>query len=347
MIRTLIVEDSSVELELLVHLLRSDPGIEVIGVATDGEKALEAVQRLKPDVITMDIHMPRMNGYETTRRIMESHPVPIVIVSGSFVANDMEKTFHAVEAGALAIVRKPCGPGHPGFATDAEELIRTVKTMSEVRVVRRWPKRTTTAVSAPQVLAVPAPKQTINVVAIGASTGGPTALQELFCALPGSFSVPIMAVQHMTRGFMEGFTRWLAQSSGLPVHVASAGELLLPGHIYFAPEDKHMLVGKDFRIHLSDASPENGLRPAVSVLFRSVAEAFGANAAAVLLTGMGRDGAQELKQLHQCGAVTLIQDRETSVVYGMPGEALLLGAADHVLPPAKIAAALAHLVTER
>ena len=341
MIRTLIVEDSPIEQELLMHILATDSAIEVIGIAANGEDALKATVSLRPDVITMDIHMPKMDGYETTRLIMETHPVPIVIVSGSFAANDTEKIFQAMETGALAIVEKPWGPGHPDYETAARTLVRTVKAMSEVKVIRRWSK--TSPSSPSRALPAAVKSRNIKVIAIGASTGGPAVFHEILSALPKDFNVPIVAVQHMARGFLEGFVRWLAQVTGRPIHVASDGEALQAGHTYFAADDQHLRVGKDLCLHFSDSPAEYGVRPSVSVLFRSVAEAFGAHSAAVLLTGMGCDGAKELQQLQHLGAVTLIQDRETSIVYGMPGEALHLKAADHVLSPAKIAAFLAGL----
>lgn len=329
--------------QLLTYILSSDPRMEVVGAATDGECAIEAAQRLKPDVITMDIHMPRMNGYETTRRIMESNPVPIVIVSNSYFANDTDKTFRALAAGALAIVRKPRSPGSPEYREDADELLRTVKVMSEVKVVRRWPRRGLPEPVPQLVVAARSATTKTGLVAIGASTGGPAVLRDILAALPRGFSAPVMVVQHMTRGFMEGFVRWLGNSTVLPVHLAADGEPLVPGHIYFAPDDLHMLAGRDQRIHLSEAPPENGLRPAVSRLFRSVAEGFGPRAVGILLTGMGRDGAAELRLLREAGGVTAVQDRASSVVYGMPGEALMLDAADYVLSPERIAELLRRL----
>nr|WP_320114031.1 chemotaxis-specific protein-glutamate methyltransferase CheB [uncultured Desulfuromonas sp.] len=340
MIRTLIVEDSPVEQELLAHILTADGTIEVVGIVANGEDALKAAASLRPDVITMDIHMPRMDGYETTRQIMETHPVPIVIVSGSYVANDMDRAFRAMEAGALAIVEKPWGPGHPDYNEASKTLIRTVKAMSEVKLVRRWHKIPPLASMPPYPALSESAVQEIKLVAIGASTGGPAAFHEILAALPEDFDLPIVAVQHMACGFLKGFVRWLAKSTGRPIDIARDGETLTAGHVYFAPDDRHLLVDRELTVHLCDSPAENGVRPSVSVLFRSVAQTLGAHAAAVLLTGMGCDGAKELKQLQQQGAVTLIQDRETAVVYGMPGEALNLNAADHVLPPQKIAAFL-------
>ena len=344
MIRTLIVEDSAVEQALLTHILESDPEITVVGNATDGEKALVAAKELKPDVITMDIHMPRLNGFETTRRIMETNPVPIIIVSGSYFTDDADKTFRAIEAGALTIVRKPRGVGHPEFQDNAAELIRTVKMMSEVKVVRRWPKPRREL--PPPPLPVNAGRATtpeIRVVAIGASTGGPAVLQEIFSALPKDLAVPILVVQHMATGFMENFVKWLSAATGFPARVATQGEPLSPGQAYFAPDGLHLQVSRDLRAVLTNDPPENGLRPAVSRLFRSVAETFGSRGMGVILTGMGRDGADDLKLLKMKGAVTVAQDQESSIIFGMPGEAVRLEAAEFVLAPERIASLLARL----
>lgn len=348
MIRVLVVEDSSVVREFLVHILNSDPDLRVIGTAKDGEEALEAVKSKRPDVVTMDIHMPKMDGFEATRKIMESHPTPIVIVSGSSSATEVASTFHALEAGALSLIPRPKGIGHAEFETTARELIQTVKLMSEVKVVRRWPRsrKTVEAPSTPRT-ELDMPAQKIRIVAIGASTGGPQALQMILSQLPVGFPAPVVIVQHMAPGFIEGFVEWLGQSSGLPVHVASHGEHLRPGSIYVAPDGSHMGVAAGDRLILNGKEAENGLRPSVSYLFRSLAEVYGQNAVGVLLTGMGKDGAEELKLMKEKGAVTVVQDEESCVVAGMPGEALKLGAATYVLPPEKIADALAALVKNR
>lgn len=347
MIRVLIVEDMQVEQELLSYILCSDPQITVVGTANDGEEALCCMERLKPDVVTMDIHMPKLNGFDTTRRIMESSPLPIIIVSGSYNANDAHKSFHAIEAGALAIVRKPQGVGHPDHRNDAAELIKTVKMMSEVKVVRRWPRpRKEADVPSPCMVAARDVPDRIRIVAIGASTGGPAIIQEIFSALPKDLSVPILVVQHMALGFMENFVKWIGASTGFPSHIAINGEYPAPGHAYFAPDGLHMLAGRNDRIVLSTEAPENGLRPSVARLFRSVAETFGSGSAGVLLTGMGRDGADDLKLLRSKGAVTVAQDEESSIIFGMPGEAVRIGAASFILPPEKIAALIARLVNK-
>ena len=348
MIKVLVVEDSPVLREFLVHVLGADPVIHIVGTASDGEEAIKAVARLQPDVITMDIHMPKMDGLEATRRIMETHPVPIVIVSGSTDPHDMAVTFRATEAGAIAVLRRPAGIGHPEHEATARELVQTVKLMSEVKVVRRWPQVRREAAPARPAEAISghAPMK-VGVVAIGASTGGPPVLQTILAGLPKDFPAPLLIVQHMASGFVHGFVEWLAQSSALPVHVAAHGETISPGHVYVAPDEFQMKVERGGKIVLARDAPEDGLRPSVAYLFRSVAEAYGSDAVAGLLTGMGRDGAEELKQLREKGAVTFAQDKDSSVVHGMPGEAIKLDAAMLVLPPEKIAPMLVGLANNK
>lgn len=348
MIKVLVVDDSMVAREFITHILSSDPAIQVVGVAKDGDEALEAVRQTMPNVITMDIRMPRMNGLEATRIIMESQPTPIVIVSGSLDAEE-EASFRAIEAGALAVLPRPAGIGHADYNVTAKQLIQTVKLMSEVKVVRRWPRarqsETVRQVSSPAETSFKRPASKMKLIAIGASTGGPVVLQQILKNLPKDYSVPILIVQHIAAGFVQGFAQWLAQSSGFPVHVATHGEHLLPGRAFVAPDGFHMGVQADYRIILNDGEPENGLRPSVAALFRSVAQVFGAEAVGVLLTGMGKDGAEELKLLKDRGALTIAQDKETSIVHGMPGEAIRLGAATHVLPPNRIASMLVSLIS--
>ncbi len=348
MIKVLIVEDSPVVREFLVHILGSDPGIQVVGTANNGEEAIEAVRRLQPDIITMDIHMPKMDGLEATRRIMETHPTPIVIVSGSTSPHEVATTFDAIEAGALAFLPRPSGIGHPGYVATAKELVQTVKLMSEVKVVRRWARRRhEAAVKRPVKTELMRAPAKVEIIAIGASTGGPPVLHTIISALPKDFPVPVLIVQHMAAGFILGFAEWLAQSSHLPVQLATHGETMLPGHIYLAPDECQMLVARGGKISLTRDAPENGMRPAVSYLFRSVADIYGSHAVAGLLSGMGRDGADELKVLRDQGAITFAQDKDSSVVHGMPGEAIKLGAATLVLAPEKIAPVLVSLANQK
>lgn len=347
MVNVLVVEDSLVIREFLVHVLNSDPAIHVAGTAANGLEALDAVRRMNPNVITMDIHMPKMNGFDSTRRIMETVPTPIVIVSGSSTREEVSTTFQALEAGALAVVHRPTAIGHPEYAATAMELIQTVKAMAEVKVVRRW-ARPLKGASVPSIPKLETKREhpDVRIVAIGASTGGPVVIETILSFLPKEFPVPILIVQHMATGFLQGFVEWLTQSTGIPVHIAAHGEHIQPGHVYAAPDGYHMGVQSNGQIELSKDEPENGLRPSVSYLFRSIARSFGRNTMGVLLTGMGRDGAEELKTLNELGAVTIAQDEESSVVYGMPGEAVQIGAADYVMAPEKIAAAMASLTSK-
>lgn len=354
MINILVVEDSPVVREFLINILSADPDIRVVGTARNGEEALEAARRHRPDVITMDIHMPKMDGLEATRRIMESNPIPIVIVSGSSDPQEVATTFDAMEAGALAVLRRPAGIGHPLHEATARDLVQTVKLMSEVKVVRRWSHARRQAALPGKQAPTPQGKMgltresaQIRIVAIGASTGGPPVIETILAALPGNFPVPVLIVQHITVGFVQGFIDWLAQSASLPVHLAIHGQLLLPGHVYIAPDECQMKVARGGKIALTRDEPENGLRPSVSYLFRSVAEVYGCDAVAGLLSGMGRDGAEELRLLKEMGAVTFAQDKDSSVVHGMPGEAIKLDAAMLVLPPDKIAAVLTSLANHR
>jgi len=347
-VKVLVVEDSSAVRELLIQVLNADPGITVVGVSKSGEEAIEAVRELKPDVVTMDIHLPKMNGFDATRRIMETCPTPVVIVSGSENVKEETTASRARQAGALAVVSKPGGQGRHEHEDRAAKLIQAVKLMSEVKVLTRWSRPLSPSAvgeDAPVMqggLLLPAAD--FRVLAIGASTGGPPVLQTILSCLPQDFPIPVLVVQHMADGFIQWFVNWLAQECSVLVQVATHGELILPGHVYIAPDGAHMNVGMGGRLGLTKDDHENGIRPSVSHLFRSVANAYGRSAIGVLLTGMGKDGAQELKLMKDEGAVTFVQDKASSVVHGMPGEALSLGAASYVLSPDKIAEAVISLV---
>jgi two-component system chemotaxis response regulator CheB len=344
MIKVFVVDDSTLARESLIGLLNADPAIQVIGAASNGEEACAAVQRVRPDVVAMDVHLPVMNGLQATRRIMETCPTPIVIVSSSSDSGSLATTFSAVEAGALAVVAQPPGIEHPDHAALTQELIQTIKLMAEVKVVRRWaPRQGRRAAPATHYQSVAG----IKIVAIGASTGGPAALQTVLANLPAAFPAPLVIVQHIAPGFTPGFVAWLAQASGWPVHIATGEETLAAGHAYVAPDGFQMKVAPGGRLVLTLDAAENGVRPSVSYLFRSVASVYGPAAAGVLLTGMGKDGAKELGLLRQKGAVTLAQDKASAVVHGMAGEAIRLDAAMHVLPSPEIATALAALVAPR
>lgn len=348
MINVLIVEDSAVVREFLTGLMSADPEIQIVAVAGDGLQAINAVKKYRPDVITMDIDMPIMDGLEATRRIMETQPTPIVIVSGSIDPRETATTFRALEAGALAVLARPNGIGHPDYESMTAELLRTVKTMAEVKVVRRWSKLRHSA-PLPELPSVKAAKRPtpIKLIAIGASTGGPPVLQLILSALPRNYPLPIVIVQHMTPGFMLGFIDWLSSSISLPIKLAENGDILASSYVYVAPDGLQFKIERGEKIVLHEDAPEHNFRPSVSYLFRSLTENYGSSVAACLLTGMGRDGAWELRLLREKGALTIAQDEASSTVFGMPGEAVRMGAAKYVLPPEKIAALLVQLAVYR
>ena len=347
-IRLLIVDGSVVERQLLADIFNADGGFQVVGAVASGDEALRAITRCKPDVIAMDVQLTSEDGYAATKRIMESAPLPVVMMSSIHRNDETLSLRRATEAGAVAAVGKPPGRGNPGHAEAAAKLVQVVKLMAEVKVVRRWRRRAAIVAVAEPPPRAPAPPRNrkIQIVAIGASTGGPQALQELFMGLDLPFPLPIVVTQHIAQGFLPTLVGWLRQSTGHIVSIGADREPVLPGHIYLAPDNLHMGVNPRGELVMSETPADNGLRPSVAHLFRSVAAAYGPRAAGVLLTGMGRDGAVELKLLRDRGAATFAQNEETSVVYGMPGEACRLAAAQHELSPDGIAIKLNALLLQ-
>ncbi len=337
MIKVLVVDDSPTIQELIIHILHSDEEIKVIGAVGNGEDAIKFMEKNKPDIITMDINMPIVDGFEATRRIMETNPVPIIMITGLFNQEDIDRTFQAMEAGAVSVIEKPVGINHANFHEISRNIINMVKIMSEVKVIKRkWNyKNGKSNLSSSVKCSNDLPDIKIGV--IGVSTGGPPVLQTIFSKLSPNIKIPILVVQHITPGFLNGLVDWLSKFTSCPIHIAIHEEKALPGHIYFAPDGFHMEIKNNGRIFLNKSDKEYGLRPSVSCLFRSVSTYYGKKAVAILLTGMGKDGAQELKILKDKGAITVVQDKETAVVYGMPGEAVRLNAATYVLSPEKIA----------
>lgn len=344
--RILVVDDSRVAREYLTAVLEEHPGIEVIDAVATGEAAVDFVTQRRPDVILMDLHLPGIDGFEATRRIMSSTPVPIVVCTAGTSFHEVRTAMEALSAGALTALRKPAGPADPGADADVAALVSMLRLMAEVRVVRRWtraPLGATGAIAGPGQ-AAPSPHSGVAVVAIGASTGGPPALASILTRLPADFGAPILIVQHITQGFTDGFATWLAQETGHRVHVAIGGERPVAGRVYIAGDGGHLRVGPGGRLEVVADVPPTVHRPSIGVLFASVAQHYGRHAVGVLLTGMGRDGAAELKLMADAGAMTVAQDEASSVVFGMPGEAIRLGAAQAVLPPAGIADLLARTV---
>jgi len=341
LIRTLVAEDSITTRELLVSLLRADPEVQVVGEAKDGVEAMEMTRRLQPDVVTMDIRMPRLDGFEATRQIMVETPTPIVIVTASVDVRDVEVSMHALRAGALTVLPKPPGPESPDFEAETRRFVSTVKAMSQVKVVRRWAR----ALSEERGRVSIAPNGARpRVLAVGASTGGPAALARILSELPGDFPAPILAVQHISRGFMEGFAAWLNTAGAMKVKIAQNGEPLLARNVYLAPDDGHLGVSPDrATVLVSRAAPVAGFRPSANFLFDSVGRAFGTSTLALILTGMGQDGVDGLRSVREAGGRTIGQDEETSVVFGMPGAAAAAGLVDLTLPLGAMASRLVEL----
>jgi len=352
MIKVLIVDDSRVVQQFMSYILSSDPEIKIVGIANSGEEALNMASKLRPNVITMDIHMPGMDGYEATRAIMEVTPTPVVIVSGSLSVSQTANAFKLFEVGALAVVLRPPGMEDSGFSEAHKQLIQTVKLMSQVKVVRRFPNQS--KIKTPKPLQIEPAKEIehkkIKLIAIGASTGGPVVLKTILSNLPKDLSVPVVIVQHIAKGFVNGLCDWLSISSGLPVKVAANSEILQAGQVYIAPDGYQMGVsqenGQRLKVKLESCQSITGICPSVDHLFHSVADEIGSGAIGVLLTGMGKDGAKELKRMKDSGAVTVAQDEASSVIFGMPGEAVKIGAAGQILPADKIAGVLIQLVLD-
>ncbi|MBI4083564.1 MAG: chemotaxis-specific protein-glutamate methyltransferase CheB [Candidatus Lambdaproteobacteria bacterium] len=345
-IRVLVVDDSPTVRALLVEILRGDPGFDVVGEGADGREGCELAARLRPDVITMDIEMPRVNGHEATARIMAEWPTPIVVITGSDSVPERMRTMEALAAGALAVLPKPHGPGESAFEEDARRIVETVKAMADVKVVRRHlSSSTSTAPAGPRALASPPRPDTPpkRIVAIVASTGGPQALKAILTALPASFPAPILVVQHMADGFVPGFAEWLDAACALAVHLAEDGMAAEPGHVYIAPNGRQMGVTAAGRIELADDPPIGGFRPAGTYLLRSVAQAHGEAALGVVLTGMGSDGAEGALSIRERGGTVIAQDEESSVVFGMPGAAVQLAAVHEVVGLRGMAAAILRL----
>ncbi|WZP00711.1 chemotaxis-specific protein-glutamate methyltransferase CheB [Isosphaeraceae bacterium EP7] len=349
MIRVLIVDDSATARTLIEAVLQTDPQIRVVGTAGDGAEAIRQAQLLKPDLITMDVNMPVMDGLEATRRILEVCPTPIVVVSAGVDSPEMKISFNALKVGALDVVSKPVGLTHKDFEAIRDRLVMSVKLMSEIKVLRR-------RASSPDMASIPLPYLTSTrsvepdpatptpaVVAIGSSTGGPGVLNTLFRTLPADFPLPIVVVQHITAGFTQGLVDWLRAESRLPVCMIAPGTRLRPGVIHMAPDDQHVEFASRSSFYLSQGERVSFVRPSATVLFESVARHFGAESAGVLLTGMGDDGALGLKAMHDAGALTIAQDEASCVVYGMPRVAFEMGAARRVLNPPAIVRALVEM----
>ncbi|MGH1488072.1 MAG: protein-glutamate methylesterase/protein-glutamine glutaminase [Acidimicrobiales bacterium] len=349
-IRVLIVDDSALVRKVLVEILGSDPAIEIAGVANDPLDARDKIKALNPDVLTLDVEMPKMDGVTFLSNLMRLRPMPVVMVS-SLTEPGAEITLAALELGAVDFVSKPKVDVAHGLETYAEELILKVKTAAKSRPRVSAPAKPRELAKvggggASQIMA--RISATDKLLAIGASTGGTEAVRELLAAMPPD-GPPTVITQHIHASFIKPLAARLDRNSAMRVTEATDGKQIVPGHCYLAPGDSHLQVrrnGHQYICRLIDGDRVNGHKPSVGVLFDSVAEQVGVNGLAVLLTGMGKDGAEAMKRVRDAGGTTIAQDEATSVVWGMPGAAVKIGAASEVLPLGQIAPRLVSLLSK-
>lgn len=346
-IKVLVVDDSALIRALLKEIIQADPELELVGQAPDAYVARDLIKQLNPDVLTLDVEMPRMDGLTFLEKLMRGRPMPVVMIS-SLTEHGSEATFRAMELGAVDFVAKPKLGIREGMQAYAEEICDKIKAASLARLIPRQAQVPTVQ----EALASQGSRPIIGtekLIAIGASTGGTEAIKDVLLGLPAD-SPGIVITQHMPPGFTRSFAERLNRMTRLNVVEAKGGERILPGHAFLAPGDKHLLVersGANYVTRLSDAEPVRRHKPAVDPMFSSVAQCAGRNVLACLLTGMGKDGAQGLLEIRQAGGYTVAQSEATCVVYGMPREAQAIGAAQEVLALDEIAAALLQQARKR
>jgi two-component system chemotaxis response regulator CheB len=347
-IRVLVADDSRAFRGVLRAILGAVSGLEVVGEAVDGEQAVAQTVRLRPDVITLDLDMPGMGGLAALVEIMARAPTPVVVVSAVAGPEHQETSFRALALGAVEVLRKPSAVEPGRFARDADAIRAAVTGVAGLSLPRRAGPGARTPTPLPGLSAAPlrpqapAARPRVEVVGVAASTGGPPALGRLLRALPADFPAPILVVQHIAGGFEGGLARWLATQTALQVRVAAQGEPLRPATVYLAPEGRH-LVARAGRVGLDDGPAVRGFKPSGTALFSALAREYGAAAAGVILTGMGDDGVEGLLALSARGGATLAQGPRSSVLFGMPREAIERGAAGETLELDEIAPALLRL----
>lgn len=340
-IRVLVVDDSPTARALIVAIFGDDPRFRVVGEATNGAEAIEKVRALRPDLVSMDVQMPVVDGLEATKEIMRQTPTPIIIVSGT-ASTDVSLALNAMQAGALTVLSKPSDPLSPDFDWQRTQLVSMANAMAGVKVIRR---AGASDLGTKRRGGLRGPTDgPIKLVAIGTSTGGPAALHRILLDLGNPLPVPIVVVQHMSLGFMNGLADWLRANAGLKVSLAADGEVLANGAVYLAPDDAHLGVTPDGRATLFKGAPIGGFRPAADYLFDSAGRAFGTSLLAVILTGMGQDGVEGLRTVKARGGLVLGQDEATSVVFGMAQQAINAGVVDEVLPLGTIGGRIVEIV---
>lgn len=342
MVKVLIADDSPLVRAVLRDILSASGDIAVIGEAGNGREAVELVELLGPDLVVMDIVMPVMDGLEAIGEIMTRRPTPILVLSGTLAEREVDLAFTAIKRGALDVMEKPAEHLAGAGASFAERLREKVRILSRVKVIRHPLRvRREPAKEPPR-----AEERQRSILAIGASTGGPKAVMSIVKALPPRFPGAVCIVQHIACGFARGFAQWLDRESDIAVRLAREGDTLRPGVVLIAPDDLHMTVAGE-TVRLLGAPQVNCCRPSIDLLFRSLAEERGGEVVGVLLTGMGRDGAEGLKRIRERGGMTIVQDEASSVIFGMPRAAIALGAADRVAPLGAIPGIITGLFTQQ
>jgi two-component system, chemotaxis family, protein-glutamate methylesterase/glutaminase len=349
MIKILIVDDSPTEVALIQFLVESEKDMEVIGVAKNGKEAIELTAKLKPDLITMDIRMPIMDGLEATRIIMDHNPTPIVVISSMIDDESVHATFPILEAGALTALAKPENVFSPSFAESRAHIIDTLRSLSDIRVVKKPLKKKHFLLDKDKKHKIgPSKITSYEIIAMGASVGGPVALKTILTQLSPDFPLPIMVVQHMSSDFIRGFTQWLAANVPLKVKTAVNHEPLEKGTVYVASQHKHMEIERiqeKLVCKLVGGAPVSGFCPSITRLLQSIARVSGQRGIGILLTGMSDDGTEGLLELKNAHGLTLIQDQESSIVFGMGAVAQTLNAVDQVMGLQDIASYLTKICT--
>lgn len=333
-LRVVVAEPAAASRESLLAILKSDPLLVVVGIASGGLELVEMVRVLRPDVVLLKMRPGGLDTVKATRRIMESDPVPIVLVTAGPRCSDVAGSLDALSAGALAVLNLPTGSDTPGFADECQRIVSTIRTLGAVRVIRRSPLTIPAAEPPPSY---PPGRALAGIVAIAGSTGGPSALRLILAGLPSTFPVPILVVQHIAAGFVAGLVNWLDAATTLSVKLAEGGHQAVGGEVCLAPDRLHLGVMRHGRLTLSESPPVGGFRPSGSVLFESVAQSYGAAGLGVVLTGMGEDGVEGLRAMKSAGGYVLAQDESSSLVFGMPAAAIGAGLADEIVPLADMA----------
>jgi two-component system chemotaxis response regulator CheB len=325
-------------------MINSAPDMHTVGLAKDGLEAVQMTHELHPDVILMDLIMPRMDGLEATSEIMHAVPTPIVLITASLSLHETGIAFRALSLGALAVQRKPVGPAHAEHATEAALLLNKLRLMADVQVIRHRKDRVASLTTSPtppkEALMMSAPAEVVGIVS---STGGPAALVAIIQGLPPDFPIPVVIVQHISPEFVDSLRMWIARTAALTVTIARPGDQPRPGSVYLAPGGKHLRLNRSHRFELDENPRAVYHIPSGDVFLESIGNNYGKRAIGIVLTGIGDDGARGLKVMSDAGAFTIAQDEATSVVYGMPKAAVALGGVRQVLPLPDIAPALARL----